>query len=153
MCYDEHEKLCKREKINKTYIMSTQTPQNHSPKRSSGRPKGYKPFSEQSDSKCLSTLTAFRKFINEKAGGDATGLILAYLESRHAKTHFDYRRFDRSFELSRINKLLSGVKTIYNSTTTIIQGIMHHLAGDGGITLFKSCAVPQITPPLNYPPN
>jgi hypothetical protein len=66
--------------------MSTQTPQNHSPKRSRGRPKGYEPFSNQSDSKCLSTLTAFRKFINEKAGGDATGLILAYLESRHAKT-------------------------------------------------------------------
>jgi hypothetical protein len=114
--YDEHEKLRKREKINKTYKMPTQTPQNHSPKRSSGRPKGYEPFSNQSDSKCLSTLTAFRKFINEKAGGDATGLILAYLESRHAKTHFDYRRFDRSFELSRVNKLLSGFKTIYDST-------------------------------------
>jgi hypothetical protein len=28
----------------------------------------------------------------------------------------DYRRFDRSFELSRINKLLSGFKTIYDST-------------------------------------
>jgi hypothetical protein len=99
--------------------VSKQTPQSSLgpiPKRSRGRPKGYEPFSAQRDSKRSSTLTAFRKFINEKAGGDATGLILAYLESRHGKTHFDYRQFDRSFELSGIKKLLSGFKTIYHST-------------------------------------
>jgi len=99
--------------------MTTQTPLNSIgpfPNRSRGRPKGYEPFSEQSDSKRSSTLTALRKLIDDKAGGDATGLILAYLESRHAKTHFVPRQFDRSFELSRINKLLTGFKTIYDST-------------------------------------
>lgn len=96
--------------------MSKQTTHNPSIKPSRGRPKGYEPFSLQSDSKRSSTLSAFRKFIDQKAGGDATGLILGYLESRHAKTHFDNCQFDRSFELSRLNKLLSGFKTIYDAT-------------------------------------
>ena len=74
------------------------------------------------------------KFINEKAGGDATGLILAYLKSRHAKTHFNYRQFDRSFELSRINKLLSGFKTIYDSTPDYNKVQVSSIFRNAGLT-------------------
>ncbi len=127
-------KLRKSEKINKTLTMTTQTPQNALPKRSRGRPKGYEPFSQQSDSKCSSTLSALNKLIDERAGGDATGLILAYLQSRHAKSHFDYRQFDRSFELSRINKLISGFKNIYDSTPDYNKVQVSSIFRNAGIT-------------------
>jgi len=96
-------------------IQTTQTSLGPFPNRSPGRPKGYEPFSQQSDSKCSLTLTKLNKFIDKNAGGDATGLILAYLKSKHSKTCFSAREFNRSFELAWINKLLRGFNNIYSS--------------------------------------
>jgi len=99
--------------------MTSKTPQNSLgpfTKRSRGRPTGSQPFSNQKGGERSSTLAAFTKFIEKRAGGDATGLILAYLDTKHAKKHFSKPDFDRSFDLSRINKLLTGFKPIYETT-------------------------------------
>jgi hypothetical protein len=118
-CMAKNQKIRKREKTNRTHTMTSKTPQNSLGPftiRSRGRPTGSQPFSDQRGGERSSTLSAFNQFIDNRAGDDATGLILAYLESRHAKTRFNYRQFDRSFELSRIKKLLTGFKPIYETT-------------------------------------